>query len=723
MNWGNTHAFRFGIFRFNPATGELLKGVTPLRLQEQPARVLAYLIERRGELVTRQELQNLLWPEGINVDYESGLNSTMRRLRQTLLDEADKPRYIETIPKRGYRWIAPVELESDATPINIPVLPPMEVSPATPRRRWIAIGALAAAATAIGVTALRRPRREPSVHTSIVIPPDQYLARLNGRSVAVSADGSQVAYVASTRGSNLLYRRGLTSGQTVAVADAVGAVSPTYSPGTNLLTWSGAAGITREANQQAQRLLKFDVGASVCSLGTSDDEDLIFSAPLAIAPDAPTGLTTRCMILPKGSTEARTIPIPYSGRGLETLIPQQWIDGRILLYNSVIGPQARSLWAIDTATGKRSELAPQATGGWLVEGDRLIYFFGGNLYLTQFDRANLKLTGEPRQVLSGVSNAGWTGPDAALSRDGTLVYVPERPYPDWRPVWVDLNGRKSPVPVPPGPFLVADLSPDGRYILLVRRLSTGLGTLLRYDLENGATVELARNVEWRACWGRGSSKVAFSDARSGEWLPTISVMDAESRQIEWRHKFTGIAQYPIHWASGDDSIYFVEGFHPVSQIDIYATPYSKPDVRTPVAVGNHSQTHPQVSPNSRYLAYSSSESGWLVHVRVLAGGSEIVIPRPNGGQCLAPMWAADNRTLYFKSGRAICASEISEQQGKLAATPPRILFEGDFVEPNQWDRNVFFDARRQRFLMALPEEEVEAPRRIDIITNWLSTLG
>ena len=89
-------------------SGELLKGGVRVRLQVQPQQVLEALLERPGELVTREELIARLWPKGV-VEFDAALNSVVRRLRTVLGDHAEAPRYIETIPRRGYRFIGTVE--------------------------------------------------------------------------------------------------------------------------------------------------------------------------------------------------------------------------------------------------------------------------------------------------------------------------------------------------------------------------------------------------------------------------------------------------------------------------------------------------------------------------------------------------------------------------------------------------------------------------------------
>ena len=98
----------FGDFELDLESGELLKNGRKIRLQAQPFQVLRVLLEKPGRVVTREELQQKLWPKDTFVDFEHGLNAAINRLRQVLDDSADASRYIETLPRRGYRFIFPL---------------------------------------------------------------------------------------------------------------------------------------------------------------------------------------------------------------------------------------------------------------------------------------------------------------------------------------------------------------------------------------------------------------------------------------------------------------------------------------------------------------------------------------------------------------------------------------------------------------------------------------
>ena len=99
---------RFGVFELDPRAGELRKKGMKIRLQGQPVEILAMLLQRPGETITREELQKKLWPADTFVDFEQGLNNAMKRLRAALDDDAESPHFIETLPRHGYRFIGSV---------------------------------------------------------------------------------------------------------------------------------------------------------------------------------------------------------------------------------------------------------------------------------------------------------------------------------------------------------------------------------------------------------------------------------------------------------------------------------------------------------------------------------------------------------------------------------------------------------------------------------------
>jgi DNA-binding winged helix-turn-helix (wHTH) protein len=151
--------FRFGDFELDVDTGELRRKNRRLKLQPQPFKLLLLLVRKRGALVTREEIRQELWPDGTFVDFDQSVNFSIKQIRDVLGDEADRPLYVETVPRRGHRFIAPISIPGEQAPrptffptgatgirlekalwTNIAELRLAE----TRRRRylWVAIGAL-----------------------------------------------------------------------------------------------------------------------------------------------------------------------------------------------------------------------------------------------------------------------------------------------------------------------------------------------------------------------------------------------------------------------------------------------------------------------------------------------------------------------------------------------------------------------------------------------------
>jgi DNA-binding winged helix-turn-helix (wHTH) protein len=140
VSMSSNHAngiFRFGVYEANPASGELRKAGIRLRVQEQPFQVLLMLLERPSEVVTREELRQKLWPADTFVDFDHSLNTVINKLREALGDSAASPRFIETLARRGYRFLAPVEfVEKQVAPASpgMAIAKPVEISEDSPWR-------------------------------------------------------------------------------------------------------------------------------------------------------------------------------------------------------------------------------------------------------------------------------------------------------------------------------------------------------------------------------------------------------------------------------------------------------------------------------------------------------------------------------------------------------------------------------------------------------------
>ena len=228
---GEKRVWRFGLYELDLAAGRLTKQGNLIKLQEQPFRILAMLLDRAGNMVSREELRNDLWPDGTFVEFDGSLNTALMKLRAALNDDPDNPRFIETVPRKGYRFIAPVHLVGPgenggvgvvAGPESAAVLG--EAPAATGQARlgrqtssrtwWTALAALLTVAVAAVVIWRLWPHAEPRVllvsqltHTGKVVPGSK-----------VVTDGTRVYFVAEQDGELRLMQTSIRGGSAEALS-------------------------------------------------------------------------------------------------------------------------------------------------------------------------------------------------------------------------------------------------------------------------------------------------------------------------------------------------------------------------------------------------------------------------------------------------------------------------------------------------------------------------
>ena len=162
--------FRFGEFEVDSCARELRKQGERIRLQEQPFQVLLFLIQRTGQVVSREEMRAQIWPKGTFVDFDHGLNTAIKKIRVALGDSANVPRYVETIPRRGYRFLVPIEVvtNEDCEPVESSSVVPAKsegVGARLSHLRWAAV-ILLVPVLALSVLYLFRPHPLRSVGRS-----------------------------------------------------------------------------------------------------------------------------------------------------------------------------------------------------------------------------------------------------------------------------------------------------------------------------------------------------------------------------------------------------------------------------------------------------------------------------------------------------------------------------------------------------------------------------
>ena len=244
---------RFGTFEVDLRLGELRKNGMRLKLTGQPFQILVILLEHPGDLVTREQLQQRLWPSDTFVDFDRGLNAAINRVRETLGDAAENPRFIETLPRRGYRFIAPLvdsrparttlpaeesNISAARTVTSPGALPVSEASERKPLSRRLRIGGVfVLAGLAVALALLSRPSRRSSEWDFQAMKISRVTQSGNATNVAISPDGRYVVYVLREGEKQSLNVRQVATGSDVQILppDEVVIWSLTFSPDANYI--------------------------------------------------------------------------------------------------------------------------------------------------------------------------------------------------------------------------------------------------------------------------------------------------------------------------------------------------------------------------------------------------------------------------------------------------------------------------------------------------------
>ena len=375
MGGTGAETIRFGEFELDVRAGELRRGTARIRLQEQPFQILLMLLEKPGGVVTREEIRKRLWPNDTVVEFDHSIGTAIKKLRQALDDEAASPRYVETLPRRGFRLMVPVVATMDE-PSALP--PPAQpygavgplapaVAPLQPRRRWWPVVAVLIATVVLsaiwlvprllrhfGFSSGRGETLDESSLTQVTssVGVDIY--------PSLSPDGSAVAYSSDKNGGFEIYVKTLAPGgrEIQLTSDGNENLQPAWSPdGTQIAFFSrkkGGIWMIPALGGTARRLTGFG-GKPAWS---PDGSRIVFQS-VGILDYSPTGLaitlpsSTLWMVDPRGGapTQLTQPGNPNGGHGAPTWSP----DGKKIAFSSV-SASLQEIWTIPANGGTPQRL-------------------------------------------------------------------------------------------------------------------------------------------------------------------------------------------------------------------------------------------------------------------------------------------------------------------------------------------------------------------------------
>ena len=586
-----------------------------------------------------------------------------------------------------------------------------------PKRRWPAI-LIASAGVALLAVILSawnwgwlRPSSRATEGTATVkrlqirLPEAGPLARASSMplglaqlSMAIDSDGTRLAYVLEREGVTQLYLHELDQSEPVPLAGTEGAFGPFFSPDGRWIGFFSENKLKKVAVSGGEPI---DLCVAPNPFGGSWGAD----GTILFAPD-------------EGRRPSR---VSENGGIPEQILVKNnqgsWRHPHILpggkaaiVSNPLLGVAVLSL-----ESGEYRVLVENAGGGRYAAG-HLIFARPGVLLAAPFDLERLAVNGPEAMVLGGVRTVAEgvsIEPQAVFSSNGTLIYAPGgAPKNSTRPVWVDRRGRVQPLGMPAKLYGTMNLSPDGRSLAII--IADPKTDVWVHDLERGTLTRRTSGLEpERVNWTPDGERIVIGVRRGGRrgafWVPRDGSREPEPV----------VGPSPIGSLSPDGQFVATFKGDPVTGLDLWILPLKGDPTLQPFLRTRFTEAAPRFSPDGRWIAYVSDESGqYEVYVRpfpVREGKWQV---STEGGE--EPRWSADGKELFYRNGRKWMVAAVNLQP-EFSAEKGKLLFEGPYVNVGGISYDVTKDGKR--FLLLEPvEKEVEPLKYLNVVLDWFEEM-
>lgn len=701
------HAVTFGPYVLDRQARRLLRGDDFVPLTVKAFDTLDVLVRSAGRTVSKDELLKLVWP-GTFVQEET-LAQNISTIRKALADTADAPRYVLTVPREGYRFVAPVQVVHPVEPV-----PPREraraaawTSAFSPSLRYLAaavVGALLTAGAFVLPSAARRSPRQPTVPATTfeVLEPPSARFSTSGGVLAISPDARHLAFLASdVDGADHLWIRSLDSLESAQLPGSLDASQPFWSPDSRSIAFVSQGYLRRIDISGGQPHTICQLPGPNTLAGSWGRQDLI------LFPTAGNGIFS---VAASGGTPA---PISFPGMGgcADCLWPSFLPDGRRFLFTVVSALPDRGVY-IGSVDGRPPvRILDAVSSSAYTSSGYVLYAAAGALVARQFDADREQVSGNIVTIADHVwFNQGTSRAVFSVSDVGMLAY---REPLTTRLQWISRTGAVI-TNGPAGVYHSFAVARDWR--VLVSQLDPRVGTndlwLLDPTLARPTRLTFDPAPDLRPLWSADESRVVFARARRDGWQLYEIDVDRPGVERALLPQPSRNALGALSW-DGDTLEYVTFG---------RSTPWHLWSVRPgrdTQSVSVHEEEAPEadarVSPDGKWLAYTANVSDSRVPNTSLfarpwqggAGTSEIA----NGGS--VPRWRSDGRELFYIAPRGrLMAQPIHDGRPDGAAVQ---LCATEALATSGLAGEAYAAAPDgQRFLIKVPAR----PASIIITTDW-----
>jgi serine/threonine-protein kinase len=569
--------------------------------------------------------------------------------------------------------------------------------------------ALLLLAALVAVVATLRPWRDaptaesPVARLTVTLPEGDSLEGL-WPALAISSDGSRLVLSVHRGGDQRLYWRQIDEFELTEIPGTDGAVSPFFSPDGN---WVGFS-VPSEHKLKKVSL----VGGSPQTLCTCDARDANWGEDGTIVFAGYPRPELFRVSADGGEPEPLTSrDASFQADEIYHLGPQILPGNEEVLFTATDATMRGRVAVLSLATGERHTVIEGGTYGRYLPSGHIVYVLAaeGDLLAVPFDIGSLEVTGNPVPVLGGLKTTNLGSAFFTVSDIGTLAYVAGPPAFLRRPAWVDHQGRIEVLPFPPAYYMSPRVAPDGR------RMSVAIAG-------EGVSV-------WLLDSARGTSR-RFTDEHGNEFW---QIWSPDGKDIIY-NSFGGDLVWEGHLlrkpVDGSGPEVLLQSFADSSTgFDIWALPLDDDRAPIPLIKTRFNEIHPTISPDGRWLAYGSDESGrYEVYVRSYPDTGELIQISTDGG--FEPLWAPGGTQLYYRRenhGGTVLAVSVRGVP-TLSVGKPRVLFEATrpggssrFFSGLPYGRNYDISPDGERFLVL--EMEPDPPiAQVNVVLNWFDEL-